>query len=47
MVDRDHLARSVQPLAPVKVHALGLVLNLLPTKSADYYYRGYAHESPR
>jgi len=49
-VDRDHLARSLQSLDTVNGHLLGLVLNMIPTKSADgyYYYRqGYAPESPR
>jgi succinoglycan biosynthesis transport protein ExoP len=50
LVDRDHLARSLQALEVVQVRVLGLVLNLLPTKGGDayYYYRaGYAPESPR
>ena len=50
LVDRDHLARSLQSLDAVNGRVLGLVLNLLPTKGADayYYYReGYAPESPR
>ena len=50
LVDRDHLARSLQSLDAVNGRVLGLVLNLLPTKGGDayYYYRaGYAPESPR
>lgn len=48
LVDRDHLARSLQSLDAVKGRVLGLVLNLVPTKGADYYYyRGTAPESPR
>jgi polysaccharide biosynthesis transport protein len=50
LVDRDHLARSLQALDAVNGRVLGLVLNLLPTKGGDayYYYRaGYAPESPR
>jgi polysaccharide biosynthesis transport protein len=49
LVDRDHLARSLQSLDAVKGRLLGLVVNRLPTKGADayYYYRGFAPESPR
>lgn len=50
MVNRDHLAKSLQSLNAVNGRVLGLVLNLLPTKGADsyYYYReGYAPQSPR
>ena len=48
LVDRDHLARSLQSLDAVNGRVLGLVLNQLPTKGSDYYYyRGYAPESPR
>jgi capsular exopolysaccharide synthesis family protein len=50
LVDRDHLARSLQALDAVKGRVLGLVLNLLPTKGGDayYYYRaGYAPEPAR
>jgi polysaccharide biosynthesis transport protein len=49
MVDRDHLARSLQALEAVQVHVLGLVLNLLPTKGGDayYYHGGYAPKSLR
>src|SRR5450631_1302169 len=48
-VDRDHLARSLQSLEAVKGRAMGLVLNLIPTKGTDHYYnyrQGYAPESP-
>jgi capsular exopolysaccharide synthesis family protein len=49
MVDRDHLAKSLQALDAVNARVLGLVLNLLPTKGGDSYYYpgGYALESPR
>jgi succinoglycan biosynthesis transport protein ExoP len=48
LVDRDHLARSLQTLEAVQVRVLGLVLNLMATKGDAYYYRpGYAPESPR
>jgi capsular exopolysaccharide synthesis family protein len=50
MVDRDHLAKSLQSLEAVKGRLLGLVINLMPTKGADaysYYREGYAPESPR
>ena len=49
LVDRDHLARSLQSLDAVNGRVLGLVLNQLPTKGADAYsyYGGYAPESPR
>ena len=50
LVDRDHLARSLQSLDAVNGRVLGLVLNLVPTKGGDayYYYRaGYAPEAPR
>jgi len=49
LVDRDHLAKSLQSLDAVNGRVLGLVLNQLPTKGADAYsyYGGYAPESPR
>jgi succinoglycan biosynthesis transport protein ExoP len=50
MVDRDHLARSLQTLEAVQVRVLGLVLNLMATKGGDtyyYYHGGYAPESAR
>jgi polysaccharide biosynthesis transport protein len=50
LVDRDHLARSLQSLQAVNGRVLGLVLNLLPTKGSDayaYYREGYATETPR
>jgi succinoglycan biosynthesis transport protein ExoP len=49
LVDRDHLARSLQALDAVNGRVLGLVLNLLPTKGGAYYYYrpGYAPESVR
>lgn len=47
MVDRDHLARSLQALEGVQVPVLGLVLNLIPAKGGDaYYYYRYAPEPP-
>jgi len=50
VVNRDHLAKSLQTLDAVKGRVLGLVLNMLPTKGADaysYYSEGYVSESPR
>ena len=50
LVDRDHLAKSLQSLDAVKGRVLGLVLNLVSTKGPDaysYYRDGYAPESPR
>jgi succinoglycan biosynthesis transport protein ExoP len=50
MVDRDHLAKSLQALEAVQVRVLGLVLNRMPTKGGDgysYYRAGYAPESLR
>ncbi len=50
MVNRDHLAKSLQSLEAVQGRLLGLVLNLIPTKGGDaysYYRAGYAPESPR
>jgi len=50
MVNRDHLAKSLQSLEAVQGRLLGLVMNLIPTKGADaysYYRAGYAPESPR
>jgi len=50
MVNRDHLARSLQSLEAVQGRLLGLVMNLVPTKGGDaysYYRDGYAPESPR
>jgi polysaccharide biosynthesis transport protein len=46
MVDRDHLARSLQSLDAVDGRVLGLVVNRLPTKGADayYYHQRYAAE---
>ncbi|MBE3073492.1 MAG: polysaccharide biosynthesis tyrosine autokinase [Actinobacteria bacterium] len=50
MVDRDHLARSLQSLYAVKARVLGLVLNLLPTKGDNaysYYREDVGSQSPR
>jgi len=49
LVDRDHLAKSLQSLEAVSGRVLGLVVNRMPTKGADahYYYQCYAPETPR
>ena len=49
MVNRDHLAKSLQDLEAVQGRLLGLVMNLMPTKGGEaysYYRAGYASESP-
>ena len=48
LVDRDHLAKSLQSLETVNGRVLGLVMNMIPAKSGNDYYAGsYAAESPR
>jgi capsular exopolysaccharide synthesis family protein len=49
LVDRDHLARSLQSLETVKGRVLGLVLNMIPIKGTDPYYsyrEGTTSQSP-
>ena len=50
LVDRDHLAKSLQSLETVNGRVLGLVMNMIPAKSGNDYYdyaASYAPESPR